>query len=210
MTKKTAAWVREQLRDPYVRQAHSHGYRSRAAYKLLEMDQESGGFLRPGLCVVDLGAAPGSWSQVVSEKSNDESRIVAVDRLPMAQVDKVTCIQGDFTEPGVVDLLLNALGGRSAGLVLSDMAPNLSGNRVTDLAQMSLLHGLVLDLAERILGRRGVLLMKAFEGDGLAEIRRRMAQVFRDLRVLNPRASRSRSSEVYLLGRNLRQRGVAS
>lgn len=210
MTKKAArSWAREHARDFYVRQARKHGYRSRAACKLLEMHRRFG-LLKRGSCILDLGAAPGGWSQAASETAGGDTCIFALDRLPMEPLDRVTFIQGDFTSREVTESLLSQLGGRRVDLVLSDLAPNLGGNRVADMAQMSHLHELILDFSERILDKQGTLLMKAFAGDGLQRIQDLMKKGFSEVKSVKPDASRPRSRELYLMGRNRTQRRMAS
>jgi 23S rRNA (uridine2552-2'-O)-methyltransferase len=202
-SKSSGRWLREHFDDPYVRQAQALGLRSRAAFKLLEIDDRDH-LLRPGLTVVDLGAAPGGWSQVVADRVGPKGRVFALDLLAIEPLPGVTLLQGDFTDQALLDQLLERLAGRPVDLVLSDMAPNMSGMKAVDQPRAALLAELALDCARQVLRPGGDLLLKMFQGAGfdplLAELRAAFARVV----VRKPQASRPRSREVYLLARNYR------
>jgi 23S rRNA (uridine2552-2'-O)-methyltransferase len=197
------AWMHEHVTDHYVQEAKRLGYRARAAFKLLEIDAKDA-LLKPGQVVVDLGAAPGSWSQVLRERLGARSTIVAIDRLPMEGIAGVTVIRGDFETDEGLAALDAALAGKPVDLVLSDMAPNLSGVASVDQARGMLLAELALEFAGQWLKRDGSLLVKVFQGEGFDAFRRQMQDVFAKVHVRKPKASRDRSSEVYLLGRTKR------
>ena len=207
-SKTSKAWMREHINDPYVQKAKAEGYRSRAAYKLLELDQKDR-LLAPGQLVVDLGAAPGSWSQVAVAKLGAKGRMVAVDILPMAPLPGVHFVQGDFREQEVLDALLLALGGRKADLVISDLAPNISGIGVSDQARSMYLAELALEFARQCLKPGGSLLVKVFQGAGFTEFLLEMRRAFAKVGSRKPEASRGRSSEMYLLGKGFKA-GTAS
>lgn len=202
-SKTSKAWMREHINDPYVQKAKAEGYRSRAAYKLLEMDRKDR-LLTPGLLVVDLGAAPGSWSQVALAKLGTKGRVVAVDLLPMEPLPGVHFVQGDFREQAVLDALLGALGGSKADLVISDLAPNISGIAVSDQARAMHLAELALEFAAQCLKPGGSLLVKVFQGAGFTEFLGAMRKAFAKVSSRKPEASRGRSSEMYLLGRGMK------
>lgn len=199
-SKSSSRWLQEHFNDPYVRQAQEQGYRSRAVFKLLEI-QEKDRLLRPGMTVIDLGAAPGSWSQVAAGLVGDKGLVIASDILPMEPLPGVHFVLGDFREEAVFAALLAVLGDRQADLVISDMAPNMSGERSVDQPRAMYLAELALELARRVLRPGGDLLLKTFQGEGVDAYRKEMRQSFRQLLVRKPGASRARSSEVYLLGR---------
>ena len=203
-------WIERHVADPYVREAQREGYRSRAAYKLLEIDQRDK-ILRPGLTVIDLGAAPGGWSQVAAERLAGKGRIIALDLLPMEPIPGVDFIQGDFREQEVLDRLLQVLGETSkgeisetgrVGLVMSDMAPNISGISSIDQPRALYLAELVLDVARRVLAPAGDLLIKVFQGEGTEALFREAHASFRTVVTRKPRSSRPHSRETYLLARN--------
>lgn len=202
--KPASAWMRRHVRDPYVRQAVRSGYRSRAAYKLIEADQRDR-LLRPGAVVVDLGSAPGGWSQVAREKVGAAGKVVALDVLPMQPVPGVTFIQGDACDEAVCRKIADLVGDRAVDLVLSDMAPNLTGIASVDEARSQALVSLAVAFAHRVLKPQGGLLVKGFHGSGLDAVIREMKQVFSQVHVRKPAASRSESSEVYLWCRGLVQ-----
>jgi 23S rRNA (uridine2552-2'-O)-methyltransferase len=202
-SKTSRAWMREHVNDPYVQKAKAEGYRSRAAYKLLELDRKDR-LLAAGQLVVDLGAAPGSWSQVAAAKLGARGRVVAVDLLPMAPLPGVRFVQGDFREQEVLDALLAALGGEKADLVISDLAPNISGIAVSDQARAMHLAELALEFSRQCLKPGGSLVVKVFQGVGFAEFHRAMRQAFAKVGSRKPEASRGRSSEMYLLGKGLK------
>jgi 23S rRNA (uridine2552-2'-O)-methyltransferase len=193
------AWIHQHVNDPYVQRAQAEGYRSRAAFKLIEIDAEDR-LLKPGMVVVDLGAAPGSWCQVVARRVGAGGKVIALDMLPMEPLVGVEFMQGDFREEPVLAELESRLGDRAIDVVLSDMAPNLSGVAVSDQARMIHLAELALDFAIAHLRTGGSMLVKVFHGPGFEQFRRPMADVFGTVGVRKPKASRDRSSEVYLLG----------
>jgi len=195
------AWLHEHVTDPYVHRAKAEGYRSRAAYKLMEIDHQDH-LLRSGMTVVDLGAAPGSWCQVVARRVGPAGRVVALDLLAIEPLTGVEFIQGDFREDEPLGRLNAILGDAGVDLVLSDMAPNMSGIAVSDQARTVHLAELALDFAAHHLKPGGDLLVKLFHGAGFEDVRRAMRAVFRTVAVRKPKASRERSSEVYLLGRD--------
>jgi 23S rRNA (uridine2552-2'-O)-methyltransferase len=192
----TRNWMAEHVRDPYVRKAQVDGYRSRATYKLLELDDKHR-LLRSGMTVVDLGAAPGGWSQLAASRVGASGMVVALDRLAMDPVEGVQVLEADFEEESGLAALLEALPDGRADLVMSDMAPNLSGVRGADQARASALAELALDLTEQVLRPGGALVVKLFHGEGfdawVAAARKR----FRRVAVRKPDASRSRAREVY-------------
>jgi len=195
------AWLKEHRDDPYVQRAQREGYRSRACYKLLEL-QEKDKLIRPGMTVVDLGCAPGGWSQVAGELLKHRGRIVASDILPMDSLPDVTFIQGDFTEQAVVDQILEALGGQPADLILSDMAPNMSGLSDVDQPRAMYLVELALDMARQVLAPGGSFVAKVFQGEGFDAWLRDARTAFGKVSTRKPGASRPRSREVYLVGRD--------
>jgi 23S rRNA (uridine2552-2'-O)-methyltransferase len=201
------AWIERHLADPYVKRATEHGYRSRAAYKLSEIDDRDR-FLRPGATVVDLGAAPGSWTQVASErlvgKGRRPGKIIGLDLLPIDPLPGAEFIEGDFREEAVETELAQRLEGKKVDVVLSDMAPNLSGIAAADAARSLLLAELALDFAVKHLQVDGVFLVKAFQGSGYSQYVERLKKAFRVVAVRKPAASRESSAEVYLLARGLR------
>lgn len=202
-SKTSKAWMREHISDPYVQKAKAEGYRSRAAYKLLELDKKDR-LLAPGRLVVDLGAAPGSWSQVAVAKLGARGRVVAVDILPMEKLPGVHFIQGDFREQEVLDALLLALGRSKADLVISDLAPNISGIAVSDQARAMHLAELGLEFSRQCLKPGGALVVKVFQGAGFTEFLGAMRKAFATVGSRKPEASRGRSSEMYLLGKGLK------
>lgn len=202
-SKSSAAWLKRHLSDPYVRKASAQGYRARSAFKLLEIIEREG-LVRPGDCVADLGAAPGSWSQVLAERVGKSGRVVAVDLLEVAAIPGVTVIQGDFREEAVLRQLEDALGGRKIDLVVSDMAPNISGVRSGDQARSIHLCELALEFAKSHLNPRGAFLVKAFQGSGYPEFLAAMRRTFASVASRKPGASRGESKEMYLLGKRLR------
>lgn len=195
--------MREHVNDPYVQRAKAEGYRSRASFKLMEIDDRDR-LIRPGDVVVDLGAAPGGWSQVAAQRMKGQGRVVALDLLEMDPLHGVDFIQGDFREENVLHQLENMLGGEKVGLVLSDMAPNISGVPVSDQARVMYLAELGLEFSRNWLKPEGAFLVKVFQGYGYEEFVREMRQTFNVVASRKPDASRDRSSEVYLLGKGLR------
>ncbi|KAI5914926.1 RlmE family RNA methyltransferase [Thauera sp. 2A1] len=203
--KTSKAWLHEHVNDPYVQRAQADGYRARAAYKLLEIDDRDR-LLRPGAVVVDLGAAPGSWCQVAVKRCGPSGRVFALDLLPVEPISGVDFLLGDFTEDEVLAELERRLAGARVDAVLSDMAPNLSGVATVDQARSIHLCELALDFAAQHLKPSGQLIVKVFQGEGFMEFRKAMEAVFNSVQVRKPKASRDRSAEVYLLGRGVRQR----
>jgi 23S rRNA (uridine2552-2'-O)-methyltransferase len=207
VTKKRSAsskrWLHEHRSDTYVKQARHEGYRSRAVYKLEELDQRDH-LLRPGLSMVDLGAAPGGWSQYAQRRLGDKARIVALDVLPMDPLPGVTFIQGDFREAPVLDALEAAVGEAKVDLVLSDMAPNISGVDAADQAGTVHLAELALEFARARLKPGGVFVAKLFQGEGFDEFLKELRQNFSKVSLRKPKASRPRSREIYLVARGLR------
>lgn len=199
--RSSGRWLREHFSDPFVRRAHAEGKRSRAAFKLEQLDRAEK-LLFPGVVVVDLGAAPGGWSQYAARKLGGKGEVYALDLLPMDEIPGVTFLQGDFREQAVLDGLLARLGGRRVDLVMSDMAPNITGVDVVDQARAADLEALALDFAVRVLGPEGVLVMKVFQGAGFRELLEEARRRFRTVRMRKPEASRQRSSETYLVARN--------
>jgi len=202
-SKSSARWLREHFTDEYVKRAQQDGYRSRAVYKLLEI-HEKDRLLRPGLAVVDLGAAPGGWSQLATRLVGGQGRVMALDILPMEPLPSVEFIEGDFRETAVLDQLLAALDGRSVDLVLSDMAPNTSGIKAVDQPSSLYLAELALDFARQCLKPGGDFLVKAFQGEGFDKFLKELRVAFATVAPRKPRASRARSAEQYLLARNYR------
>jgi len=202
-TKTSKAWMHEHVTDPYVRRAKQEGYRSRAAYKLIEM-LEKDKLVRPGMTVVDLGAAPGGWSQVLAPLVGSTGRVIALDVLEMEPVEGVAFIRGDFSETETLERLEKELAGRRIDLVISDMAPNISGVGLADQARSIGLAELALDFACNRLKPGGSFLVKLFQGSGIDEFRKQLAGAFSTAVVRKPKASRGRSSELYLLARGRR------
>ena len=208
-TKSGSAWMHEHVTDPYVKKAQADGYRSRAAYKLLEIDTRDR-LLKPGMTVVDLGAAPGSWCQVAVQKLKRQGRVLAIDLLPVAPMPGVESLEGDFTDIAALRWLEERLDAARVDLVLSDMAPNISGVGLRDQARQYELCELALDFAVQWLKPDGSFLAKVFQGVGFEDFRRQMQATFELVLIRKPDASRDRSSEVYLLGRRPRQRDAAA
>lgn len=194
MAKSSKEWLRRHVSDPYVRKARQEGYRSRAAYKLLELDQKHSLF-KPGMTVLDLGAAPGGWSQVAAQKVMPGGRVVAIDVLEMAPISGVTIIKGDFRQVSIEN---------RADVVLSDVSPNLSGIANVDQARLLELGLSAIQLCAKLLKRDGVFVVKAFHGEAFDELRERLAAVFTKVKVAKPSASRGESAETYVVARGLR------
>lgn len=199
-SKTSQAWLNEHVNDAYVHLAKKEGYRARAAYKLLEINEKDK-LLFPNMAVVDLGSAPGSWSQVLCRMLNSQAKIIALDILPMDEIDGVQFIQGDFCDDVVITKLEKALNGQKIDLVISDIAPNMSGHAVTDQARSFYLAELALDFAQQHLCAGGHFLVKVFQGAGFQEYRQAMMPLFNQVLIRKPKASRARSNEVYLLGK---------
>lgn len=203
MPKKNSSskkWLREHFDDAYVKQAQKDGYRSRASYKLLEV-QEKDRIIRPGMTVLDLGAAPGGWSQVAARLVGDRGRVIASDILPMDSIAGVEFLEGDFTETAVMEQLLAMLDGAPVDLVISDMAPNMSGMNAVDQPRSIYLVELALDLARQTLRPGGDLLTKVFHGEGFDGLFKELRGSFKQVLTRKPAASRPRSRETYLLAR---------
>ena len=200
MAKSSKQWLRRHVTDPYVRKAREQGYRSRAAYKLLELDSREKLF-RPGAIVIDLGAAPGSWSQVAAHKVAPLGRVLAVDLLDIAPISGVTVLKGDFRDAQ----LLDALQGAAVDVILSDVAPNLSGIANVDQARAAELSHAAIDLCQRTLKGNGVLVLKAFHGEAFDEVLQRLKHEFGKVSVRKPGASRGESRETYVVARNQRK-----
>lgn len=198
-SKTSKQWMREHINDPYVQQAQKDGYRSRAAYKLLEIDERDH-LLRPGMVVVDLGATPGGWSQVAGNIIGDNGKVIALDLLPLQPLPRVEFIQGDFREDSVLKQLEEKLNGKQIELVISDMAPNISGVDISDQARSIYLAELALEFAVQNLKPGGAFLVKVFQGAGFEEYVKLMRAHFTKVASRKPKASRDRSSEVYMLG----------
>ncbi|HET7863527.1 MAG TPA: RlmE family RNA methyltransferase [Burkholderiaceae bacterium] len=215
--KVNKAWLNDHVNDPYVKLANKEGYRARAAYKLKEID-EALGLLRPGQVVVDLGAAPGAWSQYIRRRFAPrqagtggaaegalEGTIIALDLLPMEPVAGVTFVQGDFREDAVSKALVEALAGRPVDVVVSDMAPNLSGVEVADAARVVHLVELAVEFARTHLRPQGTLICKVFHGSGYNELLQLFKQTFQIAKPIKPKASRDKSAETFLVGQRLRE-----
>ena len=204
--KSSKAWMQEHVTDPYVRRAQAEGMRSRAAYKLQQL-AERDKLLKPGMLVVDLGAAPGGWSQVARRAVGDAGRVVAVDLLEMTPVAGVRFIHGDFGDDAVLAAVEQALDGQGADLVLSDMAPNISGVASVDQARSVGLAELALDFAVNHLKPQGNFLVKVFQGSGFDGLVKDIRGKFAQTLIRKPEASRSRSNEVYVVAKGLKRRG---
>lgn len=200
---KNRSWIKQHVKDPYVKQSQVDGYRSRASYKLLEI-VEKDRLIRSGMTVVDLGSAPGGWSQVAARLVGHTGRVYALDLLPMDLIAGVDFIQGDFTEEDVFDELLRLIENRPVDLVISDMAPNLSGNKAVDQPAVMYLAELAVELAEKVLTSNGVFIAKLFQGQGFDPFVLQVRTLFNGVSIIKPDASRSRSREVYLVAKGLK------
>ncbi|MEL7311524.1 MAG: SAM-dependent methyltransferase [Pseudomonadota bacterium] len=201
--RSSAGWRERQEKDPWVRKARTEGFRSRAVYKLDELTRNQG-ILRRGMRVADLGAAPGGWSQWIARQLDDEVSVVAVDLLPMDALAGVTFIQGDFREQSILDAVTDAVGGERLDLVMSDMAPNISGVKAVDQPRSMYLAELALEFATAMLGPKGVFICKVFQGEGFDEYVKALRRAFTKVAVKKPKASRPSSTEVYALARTPR------
>ncbi len=204
-SKSSSRWLKDHFKDPFVKQAQSEGRRSRALFKLQQIDEKYH-LIKKGDCIVDLGAAPGGWSEYVSQKLNTSGTLIALDILPMASLAGVTVIQGDFTQEAVMQQMLDVLGTKQANLVLSDMAPNMTGVKDVDQSRSIFLAELALDLATRVLAPGGHFLVKLFHGGGFDAYVKAIRQQFDKVQVIKPEASRAKSREVYLLARHYTQK----
>jgi 23S rRNA (uridine2552-2'-O)-methyltransferase len=200
---KNRSWIKQHVKDPYVKQSQVDGYRSRASYKLLEI-VEKDRLIRSGMTVVDLGSAPGGWSQVAARLVGHTGRVHALDLLPMDLIAGVDFIQGDFTEEDIFDELLRLIENRPVDLVISDMAPNLSGNKAVDQPAVMYLAELAVELAEKVLTSNGVFIAKLFQGQGFDPFVLQVRTLFNGVSIIKPDASRSRSREVYLVAKGLK------
>ncbi|MDB5871251.1 MAG: rrmJ [Ramlibacter sp.] len=209
--KVNRAWINDHVNDPYVKLANKEGYRARAAYKLKEID-ETFGLVKPGQLVVDLGSAPGAWSQYLRRKLSPggaaagelNGTIIAMDILPMEPVEGVLFLQGDFREPEVLDRVAGAMAGRKADVVVSDMAPNLSGIDSADTARIAHLVELAIEFAAGHMKPEGALVAKVFHGGGYSQLVKLFKETFRTVKPLKPKASRDKSSETFLVGIGLK------
>ena len=194
MAKSSKEWLRRHVSDPYVKKAQKEGYRSRAAYKLLEIDQKHS-LLKPGMTVLDLGAAPGGWSQVAAQKVMPGGRVIAIDILQVAPISGVTVLKGDFRQVSIEE---------RADVVLSDVSPNLSGIPNVDQARLLELALAAIEVCAKLLKRDGVFVVKAFHGEAFDELRERLEALFKRVKVVKPSASRGESAETYVVARGLR------
>lgn len=195
--------MQEHFQDEYVKKAQALGYRSRAVFKLIEI-QEKDKIIKPGINIVDLGAAPGGWSEYASKIVGKKSKVIALDLLPIEPIEGVEFIQGDFREDEVLEKLYKVLDGEPVHLLLSDMAPNMSGSREMDQPRSIYLGELALDAAQRILVKGGTFLIKMFQGGGFDEYYNQVRQQFSSVAIRKPKASRARSNEVYILAKGFK------
>lgn len=202
-SKSSNRWLDEHVNDPYVKKAQIDGYRARAAYKLLELNDKDK-LIRPGMLVVDLGSAPGSWSQIAGRLVGVKGRVIASDILPMDSLEHVDFIQGDFTEESVFNQILDKLGDKKADVVISDIAPNISGVDAADQASSMYLVELALDMACKVLKTKGDYVVKVFQGEGFDDYVKNTRQFFDKVVIRKPDASRPRSREVYLVGKGFK------
>lgn len=202
-SKTSKKWLEEHVNDPYVKKAQIDGYRSRASYKLIEINEKDK-LIGPGSVVMDLGSAPGGWSQIVAPLVGDKGRVIASDILPMDGITGVTFIQGDFTDEAVYEQILQTLNGDKVDVVISDMAPNLSGVNTTDQYASMYLVELALDMARNVLKPGGSFCAKVFQGVGSEEYSKDVRRSFEKVLVRKPTASRPRSREVYIVGKGFK------
>ncbi len=202
-SKSSGRWLKEHFDDEYVKKAQKEGYRSRAIYKLLEI-QEKDKLIKQGMRIVDLGAAPGGWSQLAANLVGKNGQVIASDILPMASLAGVEIIEGDFREEEVLNEMMSILNNRKVDLVMSDMAPNMSGMPDVDQPRAMYLAELTLDLSDKVLRKGGDILVKVFQGEGFDEYLRSLRAAFTKVQSRKPKASRPRSREVYLLGRGFK------
>lgn len=206
-SKSSQRWLKEHFDDPFVKMAKQKGYRSRATFKLLEI-QEKDQLIKPGMIVVDLGAAPGGWSEVARKIVGEKGHVIALDILPMEDISGVEFIQGDFSEPEIFEKLLNMIDNRKVDLVISDIAPNISGMTEVDQPKTIYLAELALDFAQSVLKTGGAFLVKVFQGEGFDSYLKQIRKTYSKVQIRKPQASRPRSKEVYLLGRGFKGQGV--
>ena len=195
--------MQRHVSDPYVKRAQAQGYRSRSAFKLLEIDRRDR-ILKPGANVVDLGAAPGGWSQVAAQKVGSRGKVIAIDRLEVAPIGGVTALRGDFLDEGTHEALARALDGRKADVILCDLSPDLTGIASTDQARAAELVSAALEFCRAHLAPSGAFLVKVFHGEAFEEVLQEVRKTFRDVQTRKPGASRAESRETYLLARTLR------
>lgn len=202
-SKSSSRWMQEHFNDEYVKMAQVKGYRSRAVFKLNEI-QDKDQIIKPGMNIIDLGAAPGGWSQFAREIIGKKNKIIALDILPMEPIEGVDFIQGDFREQAVLDELYAVLDGAEINLVLSDMAPNMSGNKAVDQPRSIYLGELALETAKTVLAKGGTFLVKLFHGEGFEEFYQEVQKSFSKVVIRKPKASRPRSNEVYILAKGFK------
>jgi 23S rRNA (uridine2552-2'-O)-methyltransferase len=202
-SKSSRRWLDEHVNDPYVKQAQKDGLRSRSSYKLIELNEKDK-LIRPGMLVMDLGSAPGGWSQVAGGLVGEKGRVLATDILPMGALDNVDFIQGDFTDDAVFRQLLDQLDGRQPDLIVSDIAPNISGVAASDQASSMYLVELTLDMVRQVLKPGGNYVVKVFQGEGSDQFLKQVRSSFEKVLIRKPDASRSRSREVYLVAKGFK------
>jgi 23S rRNA (uridine2552-2'-O)-methyltransferase len=202
-SKSSSRWMQEHFEDEYVKLAQAQGYRSRAVFKLKEI-QDKDQLIKPGMNIIDLGAAPGGWSQFARQLMGKKNKLIALDILPMELLDGVNFIQGDFSEATVLDQLHAVLEGVPVNLVMSDMAPNMSGNKGVDQPRAIYLGELALDTAKTVLTKEGSFLVKLFHGEGFEAFQREVQRYFTKVVIRKPKASRPRSNEVYILAKGFK------
>ncbi len=207
-SKSSGSWLQEHVNDPYVKQARQAGYRSRASYKLIQLNEKDK-LIRPGMLIVDLGSAPGGWSQVAGNLVGSKGKVVATDILPMEPVKNVDFIQGDFTEEPVLHQILAVLAGRKPDLILCDIAPNISGIDIADQASSIYLVELALDMARQALKPKGDFVAKVFQGAGSEAFLKDLRSSFEKLMIRKPAASRPRSREVYVVAKGFKGAAAA-
>lgn len=203
MVKKSKQWYQDHINDPFVKEAKSKGYRSRATFKLSELDERAGLF-KPGMSVVDLGAAPGGWSEYALQKVGEKGKVIGIDLLPMDPIQGVTLLQGDFTDESMVNELLALLSDQKADVVMSDMAPNISGVAVSDQLRMSDLARRALHFATQALRPEGKFVIKLFHGQGFDQVVSEAKKAFKSVSIRKPKASKAKSKEVYLFAHTFR------
>ncbi len=202
-SKSSNRWMQEHFDDEYVKMAQVQGYRSRAVFKLKEINEKDN-LIKNGMNIVDLGAAPGGWSQLARQLMGEKGQLIALDILPIDPLEGVTTILGDFREESVLDALYVQLAGAPIHLIMSDMAPNMSGNKATDQARSIYLGELALDMAKTVLAKQGTFLVKLFQGEGFEAFHKEVQAVFTQVTIRKPKASRPRSNEVYILAKGYR------
>ena len=202
-SKSSNRWMQEHFDDEYVKMAQVQGYRSRAVFKLKEINEKDN-LIKNGMNIVDLGAAPGGWSQLARQLMGEKGQLISLDILPIDPLEGVTTILGDFREESVLDALYVQLAGAPIHLIMSDMAPNMSGNKATDQARSIYLGELALDMAKTVLAKQGTFVVKLFQGEGFEAFHKEVQAVFTQVTIRKPKASRPRSNEVYILAKGYR------